>query len=103
MNGLNCLEEIWTQLTGKILPVHIYEYLRFIAIRRYPSDEFRGVSRLLCVEGRLRKKLLQINAFRSIALDQSNFSDHGLRTALAKYSSDTGDRSNSTVTNHLRQ
>src|SRR5580658_10405413 len=103
MNALSRLEEIRTQLTGKILPVHIDQYLRFIAIRRYPSDESRGVSRLLCVEGRLRKKLLQINTFRSIAVNQSNFSDHGLRTALAEYSSDTGDRSNSTVTNHLRQ
>src|SRR5271168_1877485 len=102
MNALNCLEKTRPQLTGKILSVHVSEYLRFVAIRRYPSDESRGVSQLLCVQGRLRKQLLQINAFRSIAVDQSNLIDHGLRTALAEYPSDTRNRSNPSVSDNLR-
>src|SRR5580704_819033 len=102
-DSLNCLEKIRAQFGSEILFVHRNQHLRFVTIRRDPSDQPCGVLELVRVEGRLRKKLLQINAFRSIAVNQSNLRHYRLRTALPEYSRDTGFGSNRTITNYPRQ
>src|SRR3984957_14203458 len=81
-NASGCLEKIWPQFASEILSVHGYEDLRLVAIRRDPSDQFCGVLQLLRVERHLRKEQLQINTFRSIAVNQSNFSNYGFWAAL---------------------
>src|SRR6266702_7788239 len=91
------------QLTREILSVDVNEHLRLVAIRRYPPDQFCGLRQLICVQGRMRKKLLQIDPFRPIAMNQSNLIDDGLRTALAQYAGNTSSRSNPTVSNDLWQ